>query len=65
MGVEIKKVGDYQVTLDGNLVEWDYDGAEGGLGLTCHTIGWHAYDHYADVEEILYEWLEKTNGAYA
>lgn len=64
-GVKLEKVGDHEVTLDGNLVEWDYDGAEGGLGLTCRTIGWHEDDHYADVEEILYEWLEKTNGMYS
>ena len=63
--VEIKKVNDYEVTLDGNLVEWDYDGAPDGIGLTYRTIGWHEDDHYADVEEILYEWLEKTNGMYA
>ena len=37
-GVKVEKVGDQEVTLDGNLVEWDYDGAPDGLGLTCRTI---------------------------
>ena len=57
-GVKVEEVDEDHVTLDGNLVRWDFDGTPDGIGLTCKTIGWHADDHYADVEEVLYEWLE-------
>ena len=58
LDVEVKRIDTDHVSLDGKLVRWDYDGAPDGLGLTYETIGWEAYDPYADVEEILYEWLE-------
>lgn len=57
-GVKVEKVDDEHVTLDGNLVRWSYDGAPDGIGLECITIGWRGEDHYADVEEVVYEWLE-------
>lgn len=57
-GVKVEKVDENHLSLDGNLVEWDYDGAPDGLGLTCKSIGWREEDHYADIYEVVYEWLE-------
>ena len=63
-GVKVEKVDEDHITLDGNLVRWDFDGAPDGVGLTCQTIGWHEDDHYADVEEIVYEWLEAQTRSF-
>ena len=57
-GVRVEKIDENHLSLDGRVVEWSYDGAPDGVGLTCKTIGWRGEDHYADVEEIVFEWLD-------
>lgn len=56
--VEVKRIDEDHLALDGKVVRWDYDGAIDGTGLTCQPVGWIPQDQYADVEEIVYEWLE-------
>ena len=58
-GAEVQEIDNDHLTIDGNLVRFSYDCAPDGIGLTYTTIGWHENDHYVDIEDLLYEWLER------
>ena len=57
LDVEVEEIDQDHIALDGKVVKWEYDPTEGG-GLFCEPIGWTPYDHYADMEEIIFYWLE-------
>ena len=57
LDVEVKRIDDDHLSLNGKVVNWEYDPTEGG-GLFCEPVGWTPEDPYADMEEIIFYWLE-------